>query len=243
MIGRAWIGTSGWAYRHWRGVLYPEEVPSNQWFSYYAREFDTVELNNTFYHLPRPATVQRWHDLAPPDFRFAVKASRLITHQRRLRDCAEPLQTFFGAITPLGKHLGPVLYQLPPGLHADLERLQAFAALLPAGHLHVFEFRHRSWFTKAIHNFLLEHELIFCIHDWSRLEVPHWATGPAVYVRFHGTTGRYAGGYDEATLREWAERIHRWMDEGRDVYVYFNNDIGGHAVQNARTLKSLIVSG
>ncbi len=242
MSGRAWIGTSGWAYRHWRGVLYPEDAPSRQWFAYYAREFDTVELNSTFYHLPRPPTVARWHAQAPPGFRFALKASRLITHQRRLRDCADALQTFFNTMPPLGEHLGPVLYQLPPGLHADLERLAAFAALLPAGHLHVFEFRHRSWFTEAVHAFLLEHGLICCIHDWSRLDVPHWTTGPAVYVRFHGTTGRYAGGYDETTLREWARRIRRWLAEGRDVYVYFNNDIGGHAVQNARMLKSLLAA-
>lgn len=243
MRGRAWIGTSGWAYRHWRGVLYPEEVPSRQWLGYYAQIFDTVELNSTFYHLPRPTTVQRWHDQAPPDFRFAVKVSRLITHQRRLRDCTEALQTFFQAIQPLQEHLGPILYQLPPGLHADLERLEAFTALLPPGYLHVFEFRHRSWFTEAVQAFLAQHGLIFCLHDWSRLQVPLWTTGPAVYVRFHGASGRYAGSYEAAALQQWAYRIHDWLTEGRDVYVYFNNDIDGHAVLNARMLKTLLTAG
>lgn len=242
MAGCAWIGTSGWAYPHWRNVLYPEDAPSRQWFDFYARVFDTVELNSTFYRLPRSSTVRHWHDQAPPGFRFAIKASRRITHQHHLHDCAEILQTFFDTIRPLGAHMGPVLYQLPPSLQADLERLATFTALLPKGYLHVFEFRHRSWFTEAVRAFLQERNLIFCIHDWSQRNVPHWVTGPALYVRFHGTTGRYSGSYDEPVLRQWAQRIRRWLADGYDAYIYFNNDIGGHAVMNARNLQNLLAA-
>lgn len=138
--------------------------------------------------------------------------------------------------------MGPVLYQLPPSLQADLERLATFTALLPKGYLHVFEFRHRSWFTEAVRAFLQERNLIFCIHDWSQRNVPHWVTGPALYVRFHGTTGRYSGSYDEPVLRQWAQRIRRWLADGYDAYIYFNNDIGGHAVMNARNLQNLLAA-
>jgi uncharacterized protein YecE (DUF72 family) len=240
MIGSVRIGTSGWSYRHWQGVLYPAEAPSHQWLHYYAQEFTTVEVNSTFYHLPRPSTAAHWCAQVPKTFQFALKVNRLVTHQHRLLDCANVLARFFEAIDPLRPCLGPLLYQLPPSLPCDLERLETFACLLPMDQLHAFEFRHPSWFTEAVQALLHKQGLIFCIHDWSCLEVPMWTTGPAVYVRLHGPTGRYAGSYDAAVLAQWAKRIRCWQAEGKDVYIYFNNDIGGHAVHNARTLQALL---
>lgn len=242
MLGNVRIGTSGWAYRHWRGVLYPAQLPPRQWLSYYAQEFTTVEVNSTFYHIPQPTTVAHWCSQVPEAFQFALKVNRRVTHQHRLLDCADVLKAFFQAIDPLKTNLGPLLYQLPPSLQCDLKRLETFASQLPTDWLHAFEFRHPSWFTPAVHALLHQHGLIFCVHDWARMEVPSWATGPAVYVRLHGTTGRYAGGYDKAALALWAERIRHWQAEGKAVYIYFNNDIGGHAIHNARTLKALLTA-
>lgn len=239
--GQVRIGTSGWIYRHWRGVFYPQDLPVQRWFAFYAKQFDTVEINNTFYRLPSEAAFDAWRKHAPADFLYAIKASRYLTHQKKLHDAKQPLENVLGRCRHLRTRLGPILYQLPPHWHCDVERLRQFIALLPAKLCHVFEFRDPSWFVDEIKDLLTATGMNFCIHDMSGQPSPVWTTGPAVYVRFHGPgETKYSGRYDRRHLRSWAKRMDRWRSEGRDVYAYFNNDIGGHAVTNARELQDML---
>ncbi len=237
---RVHIGTSGWVYRWWRGVFYPEALPQRAWLAHYVRHFNTVEINATFYRLPNPETFARWREAAPPGFVYAVKASRQITHLKRLKDCAEALSRFLDAARELGPALGPILYQLPPSLKADPERLADFAAILPGGAIHVFEFRDASWFTEAVRAMLEEAGHAFCIHDHHGMAVPRWVTGPVAYWRFHGLSRAPDSGYGEARLRPAAAEMRRTLSQGRDVYAYFNNDAHGCAVRDAARLKTLV---
>ncbi|HWC29596.1 MAG TPA: DUF72 domain-containing protein [Dehalococcoidia bacterium] len=239
------IGTSGWQYDHWRRRFYPQGLPKARWFEHYAREFATVELNNTFYRQPKAATWQKWQEAAPPGFCYAVKANRFITHIKRFRDCEAPLKRFLEGAQALGEHLGPVLFQTPPNFHRDdenLERLDGFLELLPQDVSSVFEFRHESWFDDDAGVKLLDrHRVGFCVQDYPGLECPVVATGDFAYVRFHGAGTRYGGNYPDDALREWAKRIEGLSRSGtREAWVYFNNDLGGHAVENARTLAHLL---
>ncbi|UCC99994.1 MAG: DUF72 domain-containing protein [Phycisphaerales bacterium] len=233
------IGTSGWYYDHWRERFYPPDLPKSKWFEHYAQHFDTVEINNTFYHLPKEQTVQRWRELAPEGFLYAVKANRYITHIKKLTDAAEPLERFFERINLLENALGPVLYQLPPSLHKDLVRLEAFIKQLPKKPPTVFEFRHESWYEDDTFELLDRSGVCFCIHDMPGKESPRIVTGHIIYVRFHGTTGRYAGNYPESQLHDWADWLKDQTKKVRAVYAYFNNDIGGHAIKNAKQLRDL----
>jgi uncharacterized protein YecE (DUF72 family) len=238
---RVRVGTSGWVYRDWRGAFYPQTLPVARWFDYYARSFDTVEINNTFYRLPDEAAFRAWREQAPAGFLYALKASRYLTHMKKLREPSAPLERLLVRARLLGPHLGPVLYQLPPHWGCNVERLRAFIAQLPAGVDHVFEFRDPSWFHDEVRALLEEARVGFCIHDLHGLRCPHWTPGRVVYVRFHGPTEvRYAGSYGRAQLRRWAERIEGFRRAGREVYAYFNNDVAGHAVANARTLAELL---
>lgn len=238
---RVRIGTSGWIYKHWRGLVYPAKLPVKQWFAHYAGLFDTVEINNSFYRLPSDEMFDAWARQAPPKFLYAVKASRFLTHMKKLKDAEGPLDRILGCVRRLGEHLGPVLYQLPLHWHVDLERLCAFLKLLPPDLCHVLEFRDPSWYIDSVRHALREQEVGFCIHDLHGVESPEWLTGPAVYVRFHGPAAqRYTGRYPRSHLHRWAERITGYLQDGRDVFAYFNNDLGGHAVTNARELRSLL---
>lgn len=238
---RVRIGTSGWIYRHWRGNFYPPDLPVRSWFAYYARHFDTVEINNSFYRLPSEATFVAWRRQAPPHFLYAVKASRFLTHMKKLKDPEEPLRLLLGRARQLGPHLGPILYQLPPHWKCDIERLRPFLKVLPRGLTHVFEFRDASWFNEQVRAALTDAGVSFCIHDMRDCGCPTWVTGAAVYLRFHGPTeAAYAGRYDLGHLRRWAGRIRRWQRAGHDVYVYFNNDDRGYAVMNACELRQLL---
>ena len=242
--GRVRVGTSGWIYRHWKGVVYPADLPVRRWLAHYAASFDTVEVNNSFYRLPSEGTFRDWARQAPPGFLFAVKASRYLTHLKKLKDPERPLELFLGRARLLGEHLGPVLYQLPPGWHADVGRLRHFLSLLPADLTHVVEFRDPSWYSDEVRSALAGRGVGFCVHDLRGEPTPEWVTGSAVYVRFHGPTARaYAGRYSRGQLRAWAGRIGRWRRAGHDVYAYFNNDDAGHAVTNARELRSLLGDG
>ena len=221
------IGTSGWYYDHWAKRFYPPDLPKSQWLEYYAQRFNTVELNNTFYHLPKEKTLERWRQIAPKGFLYAVKVSRYITHIRKLSDAAESLQLFFERVRLLKDSLGPVLYQLPPSLHKDLPRLEAFIKLLPKEPAAIFEFRHQSWYENDTFELLDKLGAGFCVHDLSGNESPRVVTGDIVYVRFHGTSGRYAGDYPESLLRDWAEWLKAQAQRVRAIYAYFNNDARG----------------
>jgi len=233
------IGTSGWVYNHWRGVLYPAELPPRDWFAAYAAAFDTVEINNSFYRLPSAATFAAWRDQAPAGFLYAVKASRFLTHMKKLKDPEEPLRRFFERAAHLGQTLGPVLYQLPPHWQLNLERFAHFLAALPPGYQHVVEFRDASWLVEEVFQLMEQHQVAHCLHDMYPLKVPLRLTAPTVYVRFHGDAA-HSGDYPRAALEQWADQIAAWRGEGRDVYAYFNNDIGGYAVHNARTLREVL---
>lgn len=239
------VGTSGWVYRHWKGLFYPEDLPGPKWFEFYARHFDTVEINNTFYRLPGAQVFKNWAKKAPPGFLYAVKASRYMTHLKRLKDARAPLRLFLSRARLLGEHLGPILYQLPPRWKKNTERLAAFVKLLPgiatagapAEILHAFEFRDPSWFDEEVLELLDNAGCAFCVHDMPGEPSPRWVSGRFVYVRFHGTTGKYAGAYGGSLLRPWATWLKDRLGEGRPVYAYFNNDVGGHALRDAASLR------
>jgi uncharacterized protein YecE (DUF72 family) len=239
---RILIGTSGFDYRHWRdGVFYPEGLARDEQLGFYAARFPTVELNAPFYRLPARETFSRWADRTPGDFLFAVKASRYISHVKRLRDCEESTQTFLERAGGLGARLAVVLCQLPPTLREDRERLDGFLRTLPEGPPWVFEFRHPSWLTESTLDLLRAYDAGFCVPvGGPRLPVDAVAaTGPVAYVRMHRGRGT-DGAFTPAELREWAERILELAEEGRTTYVYFNNDRQGFAPLNALELMELL---
>ena len=243
MTRRYWIGTSGWVYQHWRGVFYPPELPSSRWLAHYRSSFGTVEINFSFYRLPKEKTFENWARAVPPGFRFAVKASRYITHIKRLRDCEEPLETFLSRVRLLGEAAGPVLFQLPPQFkrHARNEAALAdFLTLLPHDLRHVFEFRDPAWHTPDIFFLLRMHNAAFCAYHMVDEETPLEATADFAYMRFHGSGWLYGGCYSDDELGEWAGRLASLPDDVGDVYVYFNNDAYGYAVQNALTLRAML---
>ena len=236
----AHIGCSGWQYRHWRGDFYPEKLAMRRWFEHYSSVFDTVELNTSFYHLPKPETFDKWRDQAPPGFRYAVKASRFITHMKKLKECDEPLETFLSRARRLGPALGPILYQLPPRWPFDRERLESFIAILPRDLTHVFEFREPSWMEEQVLGLLNAHGISYCAHDMKGMSAPREATGPIAYVRFHGGTGKYRGRYKDEALLGWSDWLAGEARAGREIWAYFNNDIGGAAIHDALTLRGMV---
>jgi len=237
------IGTSGWIYREWRPAFYPAGLPQTRWFPYFAERFDTAEINATFYRLPTQAAVARWRDLAPPGFLFAWKASRFITHMKRLRDPADSLERIYAPMEALGPKLGPALFQLPPQMSLDLPRLADFLGLLPPHRRHVVEFRHDSWYAQPVFELLADYDVALCVSDHHHAPAPWLRTAAFAYVRGHGPGGRYSGSYDAAALREWADRIATWRSEERDVFAYFDNDIGCAAPGDALRLKALLGTG
>jgi uncharacterized protein YecE (DUF72 family) len=236
------IGTSGWHYRHWlEGVFYPPGTKPAQMFQFYAQHFDTVEINNSFYHLPSAKTFDNWRDSSPAKFLFAVKASRFITHMKKLKDPVPSSEKFFLVADRLGRKRGPILFQLPPRWKLNTDRLSEFLESLPAKHKYVFEFRDETWLVPEVYALLRRHKAAFCIHDFSDMKVPHEITANFTYIRFHGpTTAKYFGSYSTDQLRVWAERIAYWSRDLSAIYVYFNNDPGGEAVKNGLELKRLI---
>ncbi len=242
MLSNIRIGTSGWHYDDWRGRFYPEKLPKAKWLEFYARHFNTLELNNSFYHLPSEKAFENWYDSSPADFLFAVKASRYITHIKRLIDCREAVGKFMPRASLLKEKLGPLLYQLPPGMQRDNDRLDSFLSILPREFRHVVEFRHGSWFTEGVYDILRRHKTGFCIFDMPGLTSPVIATADFAYVRFHGSGRLYAGRYSDEEMAEWAKKIKRLASDVESVYVYFNNDVRGYAIDNARTLRDYLES-
>jgi uncharacterized protein YecE (DUF72 family) len=232
------IGCSGWNYAHWRERVYPKGLPPSRWLEHYATLFDTVEVNSTFYRLPRREAVARWVEQTPPGFVFAVKASRYLTHLKRLTGLGEGVERFYERIEPLVRSpkMGPVLWQLPANFHRDDERLAGALGALPRGR-HCFEFRHESWFASDVYELLRAHDVALVIGDDPRRPFQtHELTAEWTYIRFHyGKRGR-DGNYSERELEEWTERLDAWRMRV-EIYAYFNNDWEGYAVKNALWLK------
>lgn len=234
------IGCSGWNYRHWRGPFYPAGLPQRDWFAHYAAHFDTVEINNSFYRLPRTETFAKWRDQARPGFCYAVKANRYLTQAKKLKECEEPLARMMAPFRALEPRLGPILYQLPPRFRINLERLESFLALLPPDVTSVFEFRDTSWYTPETLALLDRHGASFCVHDMAGSATERIAAGPVAYLRFHGAGGKYWGRYPDEALLSWAGWMAGQARAGRPVWAYFNNDIGGAAIEDAQTLKAMV---
>ena len=236
------VGCSGWVYPHWRERLYPKGLPQRQWLAYYAEHFDTVEINNTFYRLPSPSAVEGWMEQSPPGFVFAVKASRYLSHVKRLKTLDPYLKRFYEPLEPLNRSekLGALLWQFPQNFHRNIERLSDALQALPRGR-HAFEFRHDSWFTDETYELLREHGAALVIGDEASrwVSTPHVRTADWTYVRLHhGVRGRH-GNYSRSEVETWARRISQWRRD-TEVYVYFNNDWEGYALRNARLLKDLL---
>jgi uncharacterized protein YecE (DUF72 family) len=237
------VGCSGWQYKHWRGDFYPADLPQGQWLAHYLQRFDTVEINNSFYRLPLASTFVSWRERTPGRFLFAVKASRYLTHMRKLKDPEEPLALFFGRAGGLGPRLGPVLYQLPPGFRKDVERLRTFLDRLPRGHRHVVEFREPTWYDDDVLALLDRPNTTLCLHDMAGSASGRRRVGGFVYVRYHGASAKYGGGYSEAELADWAGWLAGEREAGRAVFAYFNNDVGGHAPRDATQLRRMVDPG
>lgn len=239
-MGRIWTGTSGWHYKHWIGKFYPPRLPASGMLDYYARQFDTVELNNTFYKLPTAPALTTWRESTPAGFHFAVKGSRFLTHMKKLRNAEVGLKRFLDAVEILGPKLGPILFQLPPNWEADPGRLDEFLRLLPRGRRCAFEFRNATWNTPAICDLLARHHAGYCIYDLAGYQSPIEVTADFTYIRLHGPGGKYQGSYSDAALQEWARRIQEWSRNLSAVYVYFDNDDSGFAPHDALRLKALL---
>ncbi|MCV0403602.1 MAG: DUF72 domain-containing protein [Chloroflexi bacterium] len=239
MSGRIRIGTSGWEYRHWDGAFYPPELPRERRLEFYAERFETVELNNPFYRLPEGEVFARWGERVPGRFRFAVKASRYLTHVKRLRDPEEPLDRFWSRARRLDERLGPVLYQLPPRWKLNVERLAHFLERVPR-EPQAIEFRDRRWYALPMRPLLEGAAVALCLHDMPGSTPRPLPVGPFVYVRFHGSGSRYGGRYSSQRLTAWADRMAGWAGDGRDVWAYFNNDERAHAVRDAERLREMV---
>jgi len=236
------VGTSGWSYQHWQGLFYPEDLPPGKWLEYYAKHFDTVELNSPFYHLPRLTTFENWYQRTPKDFLFSVKASRFISHILKLNGAREPLQKLLENAAGLKEKLGPVLFQLPPNFTLDLDRLEKFLKILPTDQRFAFEFRHESWFGDEVYELLKKTHSALAISDTPKYPLIFEVTADFVYVRLHGHEILYASKYSKKELEVWAGRIKDWLTDGLDVYVYFDNDANANAVRNATELKESLTA-
>ena len=238
---RIYIGTSGYSYTHWKNIFYPPSLASNLWLSFYARHFNSVELNVTFYRLPKKETFASWAKKTPSDFRFVLKGSRFITHIKRLKDPEKPLALFFSTAKSLEKKISAVLWQLPPTFKADPGRLDNFLNSLKAykKYRFIFEFRHSSWFNENIYTILKKHNACFCFADPSPKENTYPITSDTVYLRFHGEQ-LYTSNYPLSQLKKWADLSRQWLKKAKFFYAFFNNDSCGYAIKNALKFKELI---
>lgn len=234
------IGTSGWSYDHWKGPFYPVDIRNEEMLAYYCRQFQSVEINSSFYHLPSPDTLKHWYENTPTGFTFAVKASRYITHMKKLNDPEKSVQALFERISVLEDKLGPILFQLPPNWRCNPERLADFLSSLSSDFRYAFEFRDQSWMNPESHALLKRHNAAFCIYELDGYESPHEVTADFVYIRLHGPGGPYQGSYDKHALTAWADTLSHWSAQKRSVYCYFDNDEAGYAAMNAKTLEGML---
>ncbi|MFC3642631.1 DUF72 domain-containing protein [Aquibium oceanicum] len=234
------IGTSGWHYADWWGPFYPGDVKKKDALQYYTGQFAATELNAPFYRTPTPEAVEKWRESTPDNFRFAWKASRFITHFRRLKIDEDSFDLLRSRLELLGDKLGPVLFQLHPQMKVDRERLAGFLDRLWKEWRYSLEFRHESWYEPAILDLLSEFDAALCISDHASAPAPCEVTASWVYVRNHGPGGRYQGSYSDAALKSWAKSIARWRGEGRDVWCFFDNDVKSAAPQDAKRLIGML---
>jgi uncharacterized protein YecE (DUF72 family) len=240
-MARVLIGTSGWHYDSWRGPFFPEGLPLKEQLRYYAGQFDSTELNGVFYRTPTPEAVKTWRERTGEDFVFAWKASKFITHWKRLSDASEnSLELLENRISFLRSKAGPILFQLPPQFEANADRLASFFKLLSKKRRYSFEFRHPSWYQSRVLRMLSDENISLCLSDHHDAPAPWKRTADFVYVRGHGPGGRYHGHYGRPALKQWARRIKSWKRQGCDVYVYFDNDQKSAAPADARRLKAML---
>lgn len=237
--GRFRVGTSGWQYDHWRGEIYPADLPKKRWFEHYARHFDTVEVNATFYRVPAREVFAAWKAQAPPGFLYALKFSRFATHRKKLRDPEQTLDHYLQRSDALGDRTGPLLLQLPPGWHAAPDRLDAFLAKAPRRHRWAVEVRDATWLCEPVYEVLRRRRAALCVHDLLPAH-PRVVTAGFTYLRYHGVS--YGGSYSDRQLAREARWIEAQLEQGVDVFAYFNNDLGGHAVRNALSLRAKAAS-
>ncbi|WP_145860052.1 DUF72 domain-containing protein [Pedobacter suwonensis] len=238
--GKAFIGTSGWKYRHWEGTFYPANLKKKDQLQYFTANFDTVELNNSFYRQPTLQNFEAWEAQSPARFTYAVKANRYFTHLKKLNVSRNEIVEFLDASLGLGKKLGPILFQLPPKWQINTERLERFLEILPSGYRYTFEFRNQTWYDEAVFALLKQYNCAFCIYDLGGHQSPIVATADFVYIRLHGPGEKYQGSYSRSALSKWAEMCNAWLQEKKDVYLYFDNDQEGYAAFNAIELKKMI---
>jgi uncharacterized protein YecE (DUF72 family) len=238
MNPQAYIGTSGWNYNHWRELFYPKDCAKSKWLEFYAKHYETVELNASFYGLPKPQTFENWRDRTPDNFLWAVKANRYITHIKRIKDIREPLQRFFSSVELLKEKLGPILFQLPPTLSFDEAVFSGFCQHLKGNHLYTLEVRHPSWAQERAIDILRDNNIALCVSDTAgRYPYIEEDTATFIYIRLHGSKKLYASEYSEEELQTYARKIRDWA---KDVYLYFDNDYGGYAIKNAKRMKEIL---
>lgn len=240
MKGKIHIGTSGWHYKHWIGTFYPGDTKEESQLEYYLKFFETVEINNSFYRVPKVSTFENWKNSVPEYFIFAVKANRFFTHLRKLKVDRADIERFVEKVGQLGNKAGPILFQLPPRWRINTERLADFLAKLPPYHRYTIEFRDQTWYHEEVYELLRQFNVAFCIYELEGHLSPVIATADFVYVRLHGPGNKYQGSYSEEKLQEWVARCRQWREEGRDVFIYFDNDEKGYAAYNARELSRFI---
>ncbi len=242
MSGKIFIGTSGWSYKDWKNKFYPKSLKNSAWLNFYADHFNTVEVNNSFYQLPSKKSLKKWLKKVPSDFVFSVKASRYITHLKKLKNPKNSLKRFLKRMEYLNAKKGPILFQLPPNWHVDAKRLENFIKLLlnqTKDQDYVFEFRNKAWLKENIRSILRKFNIGFCINDMVDENID-WITSNFVYIRFHGPSGNYKNSYNSDFLKEWAEKVKDWKSNLDQVFIYFNNDIKAHAIKNAKQFQQYL---
>ena len=232
------IGTSGWNYDHWKGLFYPKDCPKSKWLEFYAKHYGTVEVNSTFYRLPKPQVFENWRKRTPDNFLWSVKSNRYITHIKRIKDVEEPLERFFSAAELLDEKLGPILFQLPPNLAFDEAVFKDFCRYLKGNHLYTLEIRHTSWVQEGVIDLLKDNNIALCISDTAgRYPYVEEDTATFIYIRLHGSKELYISEYSEVELQTIARKIR---DRSKDTYIYFDNDYAGYALKNAKRLKEIL---
>jgi len=236
------IGTSGWSYKHWRGIFYPENVKAAEYLTFYARHFPVSEINNSFYKLPTKQIVAKWAETVPEDFLFCPKMSRYLSHLKKLHDPQEPLERFFGIFGPFREYLGPILVQLPANSRFKAEIAEAFYEETDhyGGFRFALEVRHPSWFSEESVDLMRKHRITLVFSHADGFPYHEEITAKDIYLRFHGPTSLYSSTYPDDILEDYAEKFAAWADDGHEVWAFFNNDVGGHALNNARKLQELV---